>query len=55
MRAKSAEDSFTTRGFQNWKLVAITVFRQHELGAFHKAVAKIFSVSGDPTDPSSTI
>ena len=36
MRAKSAEDAFATRGFQNWRLIATTVFRQHELGAFHK-------------------
>ena len=36
MRAKSAEDAFATRGFQNWKLIATTVFRQHELGAFQE-------------------
>ena len=30
------QDAFATRGFQNWKLIATTVLRQHELGAFHK-------------------
>ena len=41
MRAKSAaiEDVFATRGFQNWKL-STTVFRQHELSAFHKKEAE---------------
>ena len=45
MRVKSAEDSFATRGFQNWKLIAITVFPQHELGAFHKeAVERVIAL-----------
>ena len=36
MRAKSAENAFAARGFQNWKLIATTVCRQHELGAFNR-------------------
>ena len=31
MSAKSAKDAYATRIFQNWKLIANTVFCQHEL------------------------
>ena len=51
MRAKSAEDAFATRGFQNWKLIATTVFRQHELGAFHEeAVERVIALPKATTD-----
>ena len=51
MRAKSAEDVFATRGFQNWKLIANTVFRYHELGAFHKeTVERIITLPEATTD-----
>ena len=39
------QDAFATRGFQNWKLIATTVFRHHELGAFHKeAVERVIAL-----------
>ena len=51
MSAKSAEDAFATRGFQNWKLIATTVFCQQELGAFHKeAVERIIALLQATTD-----
>ena len=40
MHVKSAEDAFPTRGFQNLKLIATIIFRQHELGTFHKEAVK---------------
>lgn len=50
MSAKSAEDAFVTRGFQNWKL-ATTVFRQHELSACHKeAVERVITLPAAMTD-----
>ena len=45
LACQSAEDVFATRGFQNWKLIATTVFCQHELGAFHKeAVERVIAL-----------
>ena len=51
MRAKRAEDTIATRGFLNRKL-ASTVFRQHELSAFHKklAVERVITLPAATTD-----
>ena len=50
MRAKSAEDAFVTREFQNWKL-GTTVFRQHELNAFRKeAVERVITLPEATSD-----
>ena len=35
-KIKSAEYTFVTRGVQNCRMLATTVFRQHELNDFHK-------------------
>ena len=44
MHAKSAEDTFVTRGFQNWKLDT-AAFRQHEISTFHKeAVERVITL-----------
>ena len=49
MHAKSAEDAFVTRGFQNWKL-ATTAFHKHELSAFHKeAVKRVITLTAATT------
>ena len=51
VRVKSAKDAFANRGFQNWKLIATRVFRQHELGTFHKAaVERIITLPQGTTD-----
>ena len=45
IRAKSAEDAFATKVFQNWNLAAKTVL-EHELSAFHKvAVERVYVIT----------
>ena len=55
MHAKSAEDVFVTRGFQDWKL-ATTAFGQHEISAFHKqAIERVITLPAATTDIGVTI
>ena len=55
MQAKSAEDMFVTRRFQNWKL-ATTVICQHELSDFDKeAVKRVITLPAATTDISVAI
>ena len=50
MRAKSAEDAFMTRGFQN-RNPANKAFRQHELSACHEEdVERVITLPAATTD-----
>lgn len=44
MSVRNVEDTFISRGFNNWKL-ATSVFQQHELSSCHKeAIGKIITL-----------
>ena len=50
MPIRSADDTFVTRGFHNWKLVT-TSFPQHETSACHmQAVERVFTLPATTTD-----